>query len=171
MGRNLIIFITVIGTMLIVFAFSLNHTFPRSFHHTFTETTDLSNENIEGLFLNNEFYSEEMSQKYGKKTEKSRDVTDYDYFELKKGIEVAVNKTGQITRFIVTDGDLGTAKGIKIGNEKKDIIKVYRDKYYFRSEQGADIIGYVDKKRETSLEFWLFEDKVKFYKLDNTSMK
>lgn len=171
MGRYIISFITVIGIILLIFAFSLNHNFSRSYHHTFTKSTDLSKENIEGLFLNNDFYSQVITKKYGKKTEQSRDVTDYYYFDLKKGIEVAVNKAGKITRFIVTDRNLETANGIKIGDEKKDIIKVYGDNYYFRLEQGADIIGYVDKKRKISLEFWLFDDKVNFYKLDNKSMK
>ena len=96
--------------------------------------------------VNVDFFSEEISEKYGKKTEQSRDVTDFNYFELTNGIEVAVNKKGEITRFIVTDSNLETAYGIKIGDEKNDILKAYRDNYYFRSEQGANIIGYVDKK-------------------------
>ncbi|OKL36942.1 hypothetical protein BLL40_08160 [Domibacillus mangrovi] len=145
--------------------------FPRSYHHTFTKTTDLGKENIEGLFLNDDFYSEEISQKDGMKTEQSRDVTDYNYFELKKGIEIAVNKTGKITRFIINDRNLETAKGIKIGDKKDDMIKAYGNSHYSRSEQGADIIGYVDKKRDISIEFWLLEDKVNFYRLDNKSMK
>ncbi|MEI2471466.1 hypothetical protein V8V75_18155 [Peribacillus frigoritolerans] len=94
-----------------------------------------------------------------------RNVTNYDYFELKKGIEIAVNETGNITRFIET------IKGIKIGDKKEDVIKVYGKNYYLRSEQGANIIGYVDKKRYTSIEFWLFDGKVDMYKLDNKSMK
>ena len=46
-----------------------------------------------------EFNNEEMTKKYWKKTEQSRNVTGYDYFELKKGIEIAVNEKGKITRF------------------------------------------------------------------------
>ena len=91
MKRNIIIF-SIIGVVFLLSAFSFNHTFPRLYHHTFTKTTDLSKENIEGLFLNNDFNSEEITKKYGKKTEQSRNVTGYDYFELKKGIEIAVNE-------------------------------------------------------------------------------
>ncbi|KMY52231.1 hypothetical protein AC625_04920 [Peribacillus loiseleuriae] len=152
-------------------AFSINHTFPRSFHHTFTKTTDLSKENIEGLYLNDNFYSDEITKKYGKKTEQSRDVTGYDYYELRKGIEVATNKSGKITRFIITDRNLETVKGIKIGDNKEDVIKVYGKNDYFRSEQGLNIIGYVDRKNNTSIEFWLIDEKLNFYKLDNKSMK
>jgi hypothetical protein len=170
MRQNIIIF-TTIGIVLLLSAFSFNHTFPRTYHHSFTKTTDLSKENIEGQLLNDDFYSEKITKKYGKETEQSRNVTGYDYFELKKGIEIAVNGTGKITRFIITDSNLETVKGIRIGDKKEDVIRAYGKNHYFRSEQGADIIGYVDKKSDTSIEFWLFDDKVEFYKLDNKSMK
>lgn len=126
---------------------------------------------MKGYFFNDDFYSEEITKKYGKKTEQSRKVTSYDYFELKKGIEIAVNKTDNITRFIITESSLETVKGIKIGDKKEDVIKAYGKNHYFRSEQGADIIGYVDKKRDISIEFWLLDDKFAIYKLDNKSMK
>ena len=64
-----------------------------------------------------------------------------------------------------------TAKGIKIGDKKNDILQAYKENYYFRTEQGADIIGYVDKESKISIEFWLFDNKVIFYRLDNKSMK
>ncbi|MGG2065902.1 hypothetical protein [Bacillus sp. S14(2024)] len=65
-----------------------------------------------------------------------------------------------------------TAKGIKIGDKKKEIIQAYGNNYYFRTEQGTNIIGYVDKKRGISMEFWLsFDDKIIFYRLDNKSME
>ena len=70
------------------------------------------------MSLNDDFYSEKALEKYGKKTEQSRDVENYDYFELTNGMEVAVNK-----------------------------------------------------ERKISIEFWLFDDKVNFYRLDNKSMK
>ena len=69
------------------------------------------------------------------------------------------------------DSNLETVKGIKIGDNKEDVIKAYGKNHYFRSEQGANIIGFVDKERNTSIEFWLFNDKVEFYKLDIKSMK
>ncbi|PFS11311.1 hypothetical protein COK55_22895 [Bacillus cereus] len=171
MKRNTIIFI-VVGFVFLSLALLFDYNFPRSYHHTFTKTTDLSKENVEGMFVNDDFYSEDILQKYGKKTETSRDVIGYDYFELKKGLEVAVNKTGKITRFIVNDSNLETEKGIKIDDQKKDVIRKYGNNYYFRMEQGTDIIGYIDKKRRISIEFWLSEDdKVVFYRFDNKSME
>lgn len=172
MRRNIIIFMTAIGIILLLSVFLFDHIFPRSYHYTFTKTTDLGKENIEGLFLNDDFYSDEITKKYGKKTEQSSKNIYYDYFELKKGIEVAVNKTGtgEISRFIINDINLKTAQGIKIGDKKDDVIKAYGKNYYFRPEQGTDIIGYVDKKIDISIEFWLYDNKVIMYRLDNKSM-
>ena len=169
--KRMIIFVASIAIILLLSAFTLDHTFPRSYHHVITSSTNLGKENVDGLSLNDDFYSEKVLEKYGKKTEQSRDVENYDYFELTNGIEVAVNKEGKISRFIVTNSNLETAKGIKIGDKKNDILQAYRENYYFRTEQGADIIGYVDKERKISIEFWLFDDKVNFYRLDNKSMK
>jgi hypothetical protein len=170
MRRNIIVFITM-GIVLLLFTILLDHNFSRSYHHTFTKTTDLSKENIEGLYLNDNFNSEKITKKYGKISEQSRDVEHYNYYKLRKGIEIATNKSGKITRFIITDSNLKTVRGIKIGDKKEDVIKAYGKNNYFRSEQGFDIIGYVDKKNGISIEFWLVNDKVSFYRLDDKSMK
>ena len=110
--------IGIVGLLLLL-ALTFDHNFSRSYHHAFTQTTDLSKENIEGLFLHDDFISEQIIKKYGRKTERSRDVTGYDYFELREGIEIATNKFGEITRFIITDSNLKTIKGIKIGDKRK----------------------------------------------------
>lgn len=169
--KRIITFVASIGIILLLSTYTLDQTFPRSYHHLITSSTDLGNENVDDLSVNDDFYSKKISEKYGEKTEQSRDVENYDYFELSNGIEVAVNNKDKITRFIVTDSNLKTAKGIKIGDEKNAIVKAYGDNYYFRTEQGSDIIGYVDKKRNLSLEFWLYDNKVILFRLDNNSMK
>ncbi|WP_129691035.1 DUF1131 family protein [Gottfriedia acidiceleris] len=169
--KRIIIIVASIGIILLLTALTLDQIFPRSYHHLITSSTNLANENVDGLFVNDDFYSKKISEKYGEKTEQSRDVENYDYFKLNNGIEVAVNNKGKITRFIVTDSNLKTAKGIKIGDEKKAIVQAYGENDYFRTEQGADIIGYVDKKRNISLEFWLFDNKINMFRLDDKSMK
>jgi hypothetical protein len=80
MRRNIIVFITA-GIVLLLFTILLDHNFSRSYHHTFTKTTGLSKENIEGLYLNDNFNSEKITKKHGK-----------------------------ITRFIITDSNDGVAK-------------------------------------------------------------
>jgi hypothetical protein len=166
-----IIIVAMIGIILLLSVFTLDQTFPRSYHHLITSNTNLGNEKVDGLSVNDDFYSNKLSEKYGEKTKQSRDVKNYDYFKLSNGIEVAVNNKGKITRIIVTNRNFKTAKGIKMDDEKKAIEQAYGDNNYFRTEQGADIIGYVDKKRNISLEFWLIDNKVNFFRLDNNSMK
>ncbi|MEH7392780.1 hypothetical protein [Bacillus sp. JJ1474] len=70
MKQNIIIFF-VIGMVLLLSAFSFSHILPRLYHHTFTKTTDLSKESIEGLLLNDDFNSEEITKSYGRKAEQS----------------------------------------------------------------------------------------------------
>ena len=44
MRRNIIIFMTAIGIILLLSVFLFDHIFPRSYHYTFTKTTDLGKE-------------------------------------------------------------------------------------------------------------------------------
>ncbi len=143
----------------------------RSFHHTFTKSIDLSDENIEGLRLYDSIDDEEIVLRYGKQTKQSRNVTGYNYFELRKGIEVAANTKGEILRFIVTDEKIETTKGISLGDNDIDVKDAYGNNHYSRREQGAEIIGYIDKENNTSIEFWISDDKVIMIRLDDTSMK
>ena len=48
--KRMIILVVSIGTILLLSTFTLHHTFPRSYHHIITKSTDLDEENIEGLF-------------------------------------------------------------------------------------------------------------------------
>lgn len=169
MKKSIVICIAI-GLFCLFFVYVFNNTFPRSYHHLFTKTTDLGKENVEGLVLHDSFYKKELVQKY-EDIEHSRDVEHYNYYQLRKGIEIATNHSNKITRFIITDDSLQTAKGIRIGQKKEDIIQAYGNHYYSRSEQGVNIIGYVDKKRESSIEFWLINDTVEFYRLDIKSME
>ena len=169
--KRIIIIVASIGIFLLLSAFTLDQTFPRSYHHLITSSTNLGNENVEGLSVNDDFNSKKISEKYGEKTEQSRDVENYHYFNLSNRMEIAVNNKGKITRLIVTDSNFKTAKGIKMDDGKKAIVQAYGDNYYFRTEQGADIIGYVDKKINISLEFWFLDNKVNFFRLDSHSMK
>lgn len=62
-------------------------------------------------------------------------------------------------------------KGIAIGSAKQDVIDSYGSKYYTRTEQGVDIIGYVDHKLRATIEFWLVEEgKVTEIRLDDINI-
>ena len=47
--KRMIIFVASIGIILLLSAFTLDQTFPRSYHHLITSSTNLGNENVDGL--------------------------------------------------------------------------------------------------------------------------
>ncbi|WP_019244229.1 MULTISPECIES: hypothetical protein [Bacillus] len=151
--------------------FSFQHIFPRSYHHLITKNTDLHNERVEGIHLNENINDKKITARYGEISGESRDVVDYNYYMLREGLEIATDKQGMITRFIVTDKHLATARGIKLGDSKNDVIKNYGKNYYNRFEQGMNIVGYIDKKKQKTIEFWMIDNKVAFYRFDFISME
>lgn len=172
MRKNIIIFITI-ASILLIFCFSIDHNFGRSYHHFLTKSTDLSKENVENIYLNEEIDNEKIVSKYGKISNLSQDNVLYNYYFLKENIEIGTNKDdNKIIRFVVNDKNVKTEKGIKIGDKEDKVVKLYGDNYYTRLEQGVNIIGYVDKEKNWSIEFWLEEnDRVDFYRLDYNFME
>ena len=169
--KKIIIILTTIISILLIGVFSFRQNFGRSYHHFFTKSTDLSKENIEYIYLGDEINSKKIVSKYGEISKSSQDNSLYNYYFLREGIEIATNKDDtKIIRFIINDKNLKTEKGIKIGDKKGKIIELYGSNYYTRLEQGVDIIGYVDKEKNWSIEFWLGEYGVDFYRLDYNYM-
>lgn len=169
--KKIIIIFTTIISILLIGVFSLDQNFGRSYHHFFTKSTNLSKENVEYTYLDDEIDSEKIVSKYGEISEFSHDNELYNYYFLRKGIEIATNKNdSKIIRFVINDKNIKTEKGIKIGDKKDKIIELYGSNYYTRLEQGTNIIGYVDKEKNWSIEFWLGEDGLLFYRLDYNYM-
>lgn len=167
MKRNYLILFIVMSIVLAgVSYFDIN--FSRSYHHKFCKTTDLKNENISGIYLGDRTDDEKVESQYGKISEFSQDNSMYNYYFLSENIEVAREKNDKkIIRFVVNDKSVESYKGIKIGDSKERIVDLYGDNYYERLEQGTNIIGYVDKNKKISIEFWLgINDEVVFYRLD-----
>lgn len=159
-------FVILIALLVGVSYFDIN--FSRSYHHRLSKTTDLKDENISGIYLGDRIDDEKVESQYGKITEFSHDNVMYDYYFLSENIEVATEKNGKkIIRFVVNDKNIESYKGVKIGDSKERVVDLYGDNYYERLEQGTNIIGYVDKNKKTSIEFWLgINDEVVFYRLD-----
>lgn len=164
-NRLISIISIVVLILLVTFTCFLMGVIPpdsRSYHHSSTESTDLSNENIEGLYLNDKINSEKIVSKYGEISTLSQDNDQYNYYYLTEGVEIATEKNDyKIIRFCVNnDKNLETEKGVSIGDNKEKVINLYGENYYTRLEQGLDIIGYVDKEKDWSIEFWLSEEGV-----------
>ncbi len=168
MKRKLLV---VLG-LLFMFVGFFHLSFSRSYHHFLCKSTDLSKENINGIYLGESINNDNVRDKYGYINKLSRDNVEYNYYYLDKKIEVATEKyDDKIIRFVINDKNISTEKNIKINDKKNKIISLYGKNYYKRVEQGTNIMGYVDKENKTSLEFWMYDDKVVFFRLDYNYMR
>lgn len=155
--RKLVIVLIIIGTALGFYVYS-------AFSQKLTKSTDLSDESIGGFKVLDNISSPEFIREYGEPIDQDNNNA-YDYYYWKGGLKTASINTdedkGKIMRLIIssTDDDtfensLQTSKGIKLGSKKAEVLSKYGDHYYKSYEQGADIIGYIDHKRNITLEFW-----------------
>lgn len=154
----------------------------RSYYFKHTDSTNLSDESFGKLRLHDNIHNPSFVRDYG--TPLSREDNDlYDYYHWEGGLETATiingKDKGDIVRLIIGEVEEGvkkktslkTAKGIEIGSTKQDVIDSYGTSYYKRTEQGVDIVGYVDHKLGATINFWLVEDgKVAEIRLDDTSI-
>lgn len=163
--------LVVLGLLFMFMAF-FHLSFSRTYHHFFSKSTDLSKENINGIYLGESINNDNVKSKYGYINKLSQDNDKYNYYYLNEKIEVATEKyDDKIIRFVIDDKNISSNKDIKIGDDKEKIIKSYGKTYYKRLEQGTNILGYVDRKNKTSLEFWMYDDKIMFFRLDYNYME
>lgn len=154
----------IIASILVLFVFIFLALFLREdkeFKFYIAKSINLSKENIEGIYLGDSIDDYKIKNKYENSLTPDNDNSKYNYYNLTDGIEIATNKDdSKIIRFIIDDENIKTFRGIHVGDNKNQIIKSYGKNYYKRVEQGADVIGYVDKDKQWSLEFWLFKNNV-----------
>ena len=163
--------VVVFGLFVVASVLFFKQNFPRSFHQKFTETTVLQTENINGFSVFDDIHSDRFIGIYGKLNHKSADNDLYNYYKIQEGVEIATSANGGILRFIVENSSIATSRGIKVGDSLVKVKKAYGENFYKRTEQGLDIIGYVDKKSHQSLEFWHDQKKVLFYRLEDITMQ
>jgi hypothetical protein len=123
-----------------------------------TATTDLSNESIWGLSLSQSIDSQQFNKSFGPYMKRKENAI-YEVYELSDydtgshSAQFIVNKQRQIIS-ISYFGVAKTTKGIGYGNSVEDVIRAYGNNYYKRvTEQGLSVIGYVDQKEHTTIEF------------------
>ncbi|MDW7616105.1 hypothetical protein SC499_15575 [Peribacillus simplex] len=172
--RKLVIVLIIIGTTLGFYVYS-------AFSEKLTKSTDLSDESIGGYKVWDNISSTEFIREYGEPIDQDNNNA-YDYYYWKGGLKTATIKSdedkGKIMRLIISSADddlfessLQTGKGIKLGSKKADVLSKYGDHYYKSYEQGADIIGYIDHKRNITLEFWCVQGgRVAEIRLDDSDV-
>ncbi|CAM4354432.1 hypothetical protein [Paenibacillus typhae] len=141
-------------------------------------STDLSAESVGGVKIGENIGSRSFTGKY-QQTLNKQDNTMYDYYEWDGGLRTASiisgPEQGTIMRLIISgqENPLTTAKGIHIGDSKEKVMSLYGKKYYKSGEQGADIVGYIDREQNLTLEFWCVNStgEVAEIRLDDAGVK
>lgn len=175
MNRKKIALISIIFVIAVLVGYGI-----LSYSEKFTRTTNLSNESIGGIKIHENIKNRGFISQYGKPLRKE-DNDLYDYYYWKGGLKTAsINygkHKGSIKRLIIEGTDkkpfanpLHTTKGIKLGDTIEKAISLYGNKYYKSSEQGAYIIGYIDHKENTTLEFWSDEKDIFQIRFDDSSV-
>ena len=141
---------------------------PRQSHYSRVSSSNLEQERLGDIQLLQSL--ESLTQ-----VPKPRDdIERYQYYHLDNETTVATARGDDkiILISVYSDLKMSTARGIHVGSSTDDVIEAYGSSYYKRGEQGADIIGYVDKINHRNLEFWLQDQKVNMirYSVDSVVM-
>ncbi|AOH56774.1 hypothetical protein ABE28_020590 [Peribacillus muralis] len=134
-----------------------------------TKTTDLSNENI------NHIYLLDSLEKYrkGHSFSISKDVSHpgYEIYNIDENINkrITVDKTKNRTihRIEAFDSSSKTSRNVSIGTSVTDLIRIYGKNYRERSSDQTDkLIEYVDRDQDILLSFFIYEDQVEGINLE-----
>ncbi|MCC5464735.1 hypothetical protein [Pelosinus baikalensis] len=172
--KKIFTFTTIMFVLISCIIFSVYQYSQRSSSLIFTKTTNLSDENIGELQLYENIDNKGFTKRYGTNLERI-DNSLFDYYKLSDGLIIAVNKDRQIIRIIKnneSDHNIKTNKGIGLGNVVDEVIKVYGKDYYKRmSDFGVPIIGYVDKNKKVTIEFFNYQNEVTEIRYDIMSIE
>lgn len=159
----------VIIFIALVLAYGYLNFGPRQANYWLTKSTPLVEETIGSYSLGQNIKDINLSPATITKVDE-----DYDNYSIPSGLTITtLRRDNKIIRIwdMNSDGRQETSKGIHRGSSQNDVIAVYGKNYYHRSEQGVNIVGYIDKKKQQTLEFWIYENNVTAVRLDIASMK
>ncbi|GGI12895.1 hypothetical protein [Gottfriedia solisilvae] len=156
--------------LIICFIFqSLVTSCERSYYFKHEKNTDLSYEQVEGIKLD-EIMDDKFIEKHGDSVI-HMETDQHTYYSIKNKMIAVDKKNHKITRITFSSEETKTSKGIHLNDSIDKAIKTYGDTYYKRVEQGTDIIGYVDHKKDWTLEFWHDNKNIFIIRLDLKSME
>ncbi|NOU68818.1 hypothetical protein GC096_32875 [Paenibacillus sp. LMG 31461] len=164
--------LTTIVIALVILIFGINQYLDlglRTLKYYSTKSSDLTNEQISGISLNQSMRSKDFIDRFGEGKDLNNAL--FDYYKLNNGITIATEKNDdKIIRIGTHSSEFETKNGLKVGSYKNTIIEQYGEDYFERFEQGSNIIGYIDKKSKATIEFWIVDNKVFFIRLDKSKM-
>ncbi|MUT68325.1 hypothetical protein [Paenibacillus sp. NEAU-GSW1] len=140
---------------------------PRNAHYLTVKTTHLDQESIGNLSLNQSI----NDLKPTPNADKNNSLFEYYTWENETKFATNFNDDKIIRIIVYKSSSFSTSKGIQVGDSKEKIIHAYGNNFYKRVEQGFDIMGYVDKNLNRTIEFWLTNDNnIYSIRLDKGSM-
>jgi hypothetical protein len=120
------------------------------------ESTDLSGETMKTVSLSST--KEALINNFGEPKKIYEIPNPKTAYFVYKDIEFGL-KNNEVFRYYFSGNHL-TSKGITEGDSRVKVIESYGPNYYERTETGTDIIGYLDKKNRTSIEFSFLENNL-----------
>jgi hypothetical protein len=136
---------------------------PRQAHYHRASSISLAGEKLGGLEL-----LEDMSR-LTPLPSPDWQTKEYGYYSLSEGMTVAVALgEKRIVRIITSaiDSQVKTSRAIGTGATRAEVLQAYGTFFYERQEQGAPILGYIDKKLHYTLEFWFHGEQVQKIRYD-----
>lgn len=141
---------------------------PKQNHYSRVSSTNLEQESLGGI------QSLQSLDSIAREPKPNNDIERYQYYDLGNETTIATARGDDkiILISVYSDHTMSTARDIHVGASADEVIKAYGTSYYKRGEQGAEIIGYVDKINHRSIEFWLQDQKVEMirYCVDSVVM-
>ncbi|MGP6150468.1 hypothetical protein [Priestia flexa] len=133
------------------------------FYEYQTKTTDLSNENIDHIYLLDNMESYETNHHFSI----SQDVSHpgYKVYTIDENKRITVksgsHKNNVIYRIEAFDSNSKTSKNVSVGTSEKDLITAYGESYIERSSDQTDkVMEYVDRDKNILLSFFIYKNKV-----------
>lgn len=123
-------------------------------NHHFVSSTDLTNEEVDGLSLHDEL-DQTIKGMYGE-FEKVDNIYAKDSLSFDQ-LVIGTDLDDEIIYLRTQDPDIQLTKDSSVGDPLKDMVEVYGEDYYVDKD---DSIIYIDRKAKEQLQFWYADDKV-----------
>ncbi|MDR7071652.1 hypothetical protein [Fictibacillus barbaricus] len=129
-----------------------------------TVSTDLSEENIDGIVLGTKINDSNFIKKHQIKNDHSNSYhLDHDKYSI-------LTNDYDVITFITGDETTQTEKEVKVGDSINEVINKYGKNYYEYTVQGVQTIGYVDHAYKSKIDFWYVDEKVITIDLSNEAV-
>lgn len=141
---------------------------PRQAHYHRAASISLAGEKLGGIELREDLFRWTPLPSPDSQTE------EYAYYSLSGGTTVAVALgEKRIVRIMTSaiDSQVKTSRGIGTGATRAEVLQAYGTSFYERQEQGAPILGFIDKKLHYTLEFWFHGEQVQQIRYDLDRMR